>query len=218
MSFTVVNPGQTADRSTLWRRAHAHSRLVRLLRWLLPATIFAIVGVLGGFVALEAMRNIAARPQEVPTEIRMVNPHFLGRDDKGRVFDLSARQATRDDHDLQQVFLAQPVMVMNAVGRGQTRLTADTGVFREDSRILRLAGHVRLEDAKGASAATERAVVDTRAGTVAGFGPIAGASPNGTIEAKDYSVTDKGDRLVLRGGVRARLNGGAAVAMGGGPP
>jgi lipopolysaccharide export system protein LptC len=190
----------------------AHSRLVHVLRWLLPTIIFAIIGVLGGFVALNAMRSMAARPKEVPTEIQMVNPRFLGRDSQGRVFDLSARRATRDDHDMRLVRLTAPVMVMNTADRGPTTLIADSGVYREDTRILHLTGHVRLADAKASAAATEEAVVDTRAGTVTGLSPVAGASPTGSIQARGYSVTDRGDRLILHGGVHARLNGGASAA------
>ena len=49
----------------------------------------------------------------MPTQIRMIGPHFIGRDDQGRAFNLAARVAVRDDADMQRVCLGQPVMVMD---------------------------------------------------------------------------------------------------------
>src|SRR5579863_6535276 len=107
------------------RQARAHSRLVHALRWLLPAVILALMGGLATFVVAEAMHSAAARPKEIPTQIRMINPHFIGRDDQGRAFDLSARRAVRDDSDMQRVLLGAPVIVLDADGAKRKTITAD---------------------------------------------------------------------------------------------
>jgi lipopolysaccharide export system protein LptC len=189
------------------RQARAHSRLVRLMRWLLPAAIVAILAVLGAFVALEAQRSEAAKPRELPTQIRMVGPHFLGRDDSGRAFNLSARLAARNDRDLREVILTFPVMTLDVDGAHPKTLTADHGVYREDTRILRLSGHVLADDSTATSAATDQAVVDTRAGTIQGATPVAGTGMLGQVRAHSYEVLDKGQRVILRGGVHAKLKG-----------
>jgi lipopolysaccharide export system protein LptC len=167
----------------------------------------AILGVIGGFVVLEAQRSAAARPRETPTEIRMINPHFLGRDDHGRAYNLAAREARRDDKDMQLVWLAAPSIAMDVDGPHPSTLIADRGVYREDTHILRLTGHVRANDAKASTVATDEAVVDTRAGTVNGSSPIAGAGPMGAVQAQSYTATDRGDHLFLHGGVHAQLKG-----------
>ena len=66
-----------------------------------------MLGLLGAFVVGQAVRAAAARPKELPTQIRMINPHFIGRDDQGRAFNLAARLAVRDDSDMQRVCSAR---------------------------------------------------------------------------------------------------------------
>ena len=207
----TVNPAAGAaparPSAIIRRQARAHSRLVRLMRWLLPAAIVAILAVLGAFVALEARRSEAAKPREIPTEIRMVGPHFLGRDESGRSFNLSARLAARNDRDMREVILTFPVMTLDVDGAHPKTLTADNGVYREDTRILHLTGHVRVDDSTASTVATDEAVVDTRAGTVRGAGPIAGSGPTGAIAAKSYEANQKSGVLKLRGGVHGELKG-----------
>jgi hypothetical protein len=86
-------------------------------------------------------------------------------------------------------------------------LTSDRGVYDESTRLLRLDGHVHVDDAAASTVATEEAVVDTRAGTVSGATPIAAASPTATIEAGRYTATEKGGHVTLTGGVHAVLKG-----------
>ena len=189
------------------RRARAHSRLVAALRWLLPTLILAMLGLLGAFVVDEALRAAAARPKELPTQIRMISPHFLGRDDQGRAFNLAARLAVRDDSDMQRVHLTAPVMVLDVDSDHPKTLTADHGVYDEDTRMLRLDGHVRVDDSTNSTAATSEALVDTRAGTVTGVHAVSGAGPMGQIQAGSYTATQNSQTVVMHGGVHAVLKG-----------
>ena len=80
------------------------------------------------------------------------------------------------------------------------------GVYREDTRILFLKGHVHADDAKASSFATDTAIVNTRTGTVTGPTAIAGQSSVGAVQSNSFSAYDKGDRVIYKGGVHARLN------------
>ncbi len=207
MSVSRTEPRNIGAAAIIPRRVRAHSRTIHLLRWLLPAAIVAILAVLGVFVGVDALHTQAARPRETPTQIRMVNPHFLGRDEQGRAFNLSARQARRDDNDLQQVFLDAPVMTLDVDGQRPSTLTADNGVYREDTRILKLTGHVRVDDSRDSTVATDQATVDTRTGAINGRSSLDAKGPNGTLSAGSYTATNKGDHLILRGGVHATMKG-----------
>ena len=189
------------------RRARAHSRLVLALRWLLPTVILGMFGLLAAFVVSEALRAAAAQPKELPTQIRMIGPHFIGRDDKGRAFNLASRLAVRDDADMQRVYLGQPVMVMDSDTPHPKTLTADRGVYDEDTRILHLTGHVRVDDAAASTVGSNEALVDTRAGTVTGVSPIAASGPMGSIQGGSYTATEKSGTVVMHGGVHAVLKG-----------
>lgn len=177
------------------------------LRWGLPTLILAMLGLLAAFVVSQAVRAAAAQPKELPTQIRMISPHFIGRDNQGRAFNLAARQAVRDDADMQRVVLGAPVMVMDADSPHPKTLTADRGVYDEDTRLLRLTGHVRVDDAAASTAGSNEALVDTRAGTVTGVSPIAASGPMGKIQAGSFTANQKNGAIVMRGGVHATLNG-----------
>ena len=200
-----------ADASALRRergmaRWRARSRLIRRLRRILPAAMGAILLALAGWVAVGAIlaQLGEARPAGQAL-IHMTNAHFYGRDSGGRPYVLSAVEASRNDNDLKQVALNLPTLILDDGGRRPTRVSADRGTYREDDRILRLAGHVALKNAEGDTFNTERAVVDTVQGTVAGPAPVTGAGPQGDISANAFDVYDRGDRVVFRGEVHSRM-------------
>jgi len=206
LSYPTAAPSISTS-ALVRRRARAHSRLVLVLRWLLPTMILALLGLLGAFVVGQAVRAAAARPKEMPTQIRMVGPHFIGRDNQGRAFNLAARLAVRADTNMQQVLLGSPVIVMDVDSEHPKTLTADNGVYDEDTHLLHLKGHVRVDDSTASTVATDEALVDTKAGTVSGVSALNGVGPMGQIHAGRYSAAEKGQKLILSGGVHATLKG-----------
>jgi lipopolysaccharide export system protein LptC len=207
LTFTPAGAPSSSAAAVIRRQARGHSRVVWLLRWLLPTLILALFGLLGAFVVAEALKAASARPREVPTQIRMVSPHFIGRDDQGRAFDLAARLALRDDTNMEHVVLGSPVLVLDTESPHPKTLTADRGVYDEKTRLLRLTGHVRVDDSTASTVATNEALVDTKAGTVTGVSALAGNGPMGMISAGSYTATEKGQKLELHGGVHAQLKG-----------
>ncbi len=187
-------------------KARAHSVLVHVLRWLLPAIMVAVVATLAGLVAIHAIKRQAAAHKDATTPIRMVNPHFFGRDNQGRAFTLGARQAARDEQSFQVVLLSYPAVTMDVDGPHPSTLTADTGVYHEDTRILYLKGHVRADNSKASTFATDEAVVNTRTGVVNGASALSSRTPVGDVKSGSFDVYDKGDRVIFKGGVHARLN------------
>jgi len=187
-----------------WRR---RSRMVRRLRVALPAAIAAILLVMLGFVVYRTFTGVAAaRGQDADTPIRLVNPRFVGRDGKGRAFVVTAVTATRDEHDYQRVILDRPALLLGEEGADPLRITARSGVYHEDARKLDLHGGVRLSGQQGAFA-TMASRFDTKTGELVGSGPIQGSGSLGEINAKSYGVYDRGERMVFKGGVRARIDG-----------
>ncbi len=208
MTFTANAGAQGPSPGAIIRRsARAHTRLVHALRWLLPLLILAMLAVLATFVAADAVRSARGGIKDTPTQIQMVNPRFVGRDDQGRSFNMTARKAAREDADMQRVDLTAPVMIMDLEQPHPKTLTADRGVYDENTRLLRLYGHVRIDDAASSTVATDQALVDTKAGTVTGVSPIAAKSASGAIQAGSYIVSEKDQHVILRGGVHGQLKG-----------
>jgi lipopolysaccharide export system protein LptC len=135
----------------------------------------------------------------------MLNPRFFGRDEQGRSFMIAAREASRDDRDLKRVSLVRPQVSLGLDTPTPSRVSANSGIYSEGDRVLRLTGSVRIEDGAGYRFATEQAVVDTRAGVITGDTDMVGDGPVGEVTSRSYSVFDKGDRVIFKGGVRARI-------------
>ena len=184
-----------------WRR---RSRLIRTLRVLLPATIAMIFLGLVGSVAWSTFNAQPKSARSGDEPIRLVKPRFVGRDDKGRAFVLTAESAVRDRLDPQRVMLKTPSLVLDEGGPEELRINGADGIFHEQNGKLELSGGVKLADVTNAFATTA-SLFDTKTGEVIGSAPIQGAGGLGEINAKSYGVYDKGDRMVFKGGVHARL-------------
>lgn len=187
-------------------KARVHSRLVKVLRIVLPLLMVGMVALLAWLVTIHAIRRQRATRLDGSAPIHMMNPHFFGRDTQNRPYTLSAREASRDPTSFQRVLLTQPVVILNTGGPHPASLSGDRGVYKEDTRILVLTGHVRGVDAKSAHFASDQAVVDTRTGTVTGPHAVATDPTQGAIQSKSFDVYDKGDRVIFKGGVHARLD------------
>jgi len=184
-----------------WRR---RSRVIRVLRVLLPTLIGLILVGLAASVVYNTFSGQAPPSGSSSDPIRLVNPQFVGRDSHGRPFVVTSVSATRDPQDYQRVFLDKPTLVLDADGPDPLHIVAAKGTFHEDSGKLEVSGGVRLSGARGAFA-TGQSIYDTKTEELEGSGPIQGLGSLGEIQAKSYGVYDKGARMVFKGGVHSRL-------------
>lgn len=184
-----------------WRR---RSRLIGVLRVALPAAIALIFAGMAATVVYRTVTGGPAGPSDVDAPIRLVNARFVGRDTDGRGFVITAATAVRDQDDYQRVLLDRPALVLDEGGERPTRVTAKAGVYHEGTRKLQLTGGVRLVGAEQ-SFDTASSLFNTATGELSGSGPIQGAGSLGEINAKSYGVYDKGERMIFKGGVHARI-------------
>lgn len=203
-AFAVHTPRERQAEIARWRR---RSRLIRTLRIVLPALMALITAALIGVVAWRSATQQPPAAREARTPIRLVNARFVGRVEDGRGFMLGARSALRDEGDYYKVSLEEPILVIGDETGSPARVMARSGVYNERDRLLRLTGDVRIDDGAGHRVASESSTIDTRTGKVVGDAGILGDGPLGLVTAKSYSVDEKGDRMILRGGVRARIGG-----------
>ncbi|HEV7384832.1 MAG TPA: LPS export ABC transporter periplasmic protein LptC [Phenylobacterium sp.] len=203
MSFPTGPAGQPYRRTSIqrWRK---RSRIIAALRIVLPTLIGLILVGLAATVGYStlAVQKVSAGNASDP--IRLVNPHFVGRDTRGRPFVLTSVTATRDPNDDKRVFLDRPTLTMDEDGPDPLHITAGAGIFHEDTGKLEVSKGVRLSDARGAFD-TAQSVFDTKTEDLIGSGPVQGLGSLGEIQAKSYGVYDKGARMVFTGGVHSRL-------------
>lgn len=184
-----------------WRR---RSRIIRVLRVLGPTLIGLILLGLAGSIAYNAMKPGAEPQAETNQPIRLINPRFVGRDERGRSFVITAASATRDPQEYSKVYLDHPALVLDEQGQDPTRIIAKSGVFHEQNGQLEVSGGVKLATSQ-ATIETAESRFDTKTGELIGSGPVHGSGALGEITAKSYSVKDKGDRFVFDGRVHSRL-------------
>ncbi|WP_304170174.1 LPS export ABC transporter periplasmic protein LptC [Phenylobacterium aquaticum] len=182
----------------------AHSRLIRRMRVALPVAIGVILLAMVGFVIQGSIVGARAKPSDADAPIQLVKPRFVGRDNKGRAFVLTAKTATRDEKDYQRVLLDTPELILDEEGTNPTHVTARSGVYREDAKMLNLDGGVKLNGGD-VNFSTASSIFNTATGELEGKGVIQGAGALGEIIAKSYGVYDKGERMVFKGGVHTRV-------------
>jgi lipopolysaccharide export system protein LptC len=200
--LTCAPPDRIRQDFRRWKR---RSRLIRVLRIALPGAIALILAAMVGFVVQNAVAGARAPENDPDAPIQLVNPRFVGRDDKGRAYVLTAVTATRDPKEYQRVVLDQPSLIFDEEGDQPLRITARSGVFHEERRTLNLDGGVKLNGGD-LNFDTASSIFDTATGELKGSGQIQGSGALGEIIAKSYGVYDKGDRMVFKGGVRTRIN------------
>jgi lipopolysaccharide export system protein LptC len=165
-----------------------------------------IILLLAGQVLWSSIAASQADTADKPAPIRMTNPRFQGREGNGSSFVVSAQQATRDDRDLRRVTLEKAVIQLGVDTGKPTRVTADSALYVEGDPIVRLNGNVQIDDASGYHFTTERANLNTRTNAVEADSPLVGAGPIGEVQSQSYGVYDEDDRIIFRGGVRAKIN------------
>ena len=201
---SAVPPVESAaERARNRRRAP-----VRRLRFALA--IFAIgVGVaVVGQASLRSFASNKLQTQAANTPLILDKPRFTGVLKDGRAFLITAQHAERDAKDQNLVRLTDPLLVRGYGAADPSQATAKTGLYREAEHTLLLSQDVKITSAEGYAFDAPQALIDMRTGEVSGNSGIAGEGPKGSTQANSYNVTDKGDRVVLKGRVRTRLEPG----------
>jgi lipopolysaccharide export system protein LptC len=211
MDASPIQPGQapppgSGARAAELERWRKRSKRIAFYRRALPWTMLAIVVAVAGWVGVRAF--LSARQEDVAaatSSIHMTNPKFFGRDEKGRSFQLTAKDAVRDARDSNVVTLNAPGMTLDTGGKQPIQVEGGRGLYREDTKVLQITSGVRFQDGRGSDFRSAQAVVDTRAGVVRGEKDVSGRGPLGRIVASSYAVEDGGARVLFSGGVRVHI-------------
>jgi len=85
-------------------------------------------------------------------------------------------------------------------------VTAETGVFHNEAKLLDLKGDVSVFHDGGTEMHTASARVDLAAGAASGDEPVDAQGPSGTIVSEGFRLYDRGARIVFTGKAHLRLN------------
>jgi lipopolysaccharide export system protein LptC len=189
-------------RALTLRAARRRSRLIATLRRVFVAgagASFAAVFVFMTLYAIEGGFNAGQYAASEP--LRMINPRFIGRTERGGPYQLSAETAERPPGANAPIELIAPVYRTEA----GTIMLAPRGVYDEARKTVVIHGEVQLSDPGGNRFTTPNMTVDLEHGTLTGRGGVTGAGPLGVLQADSYELRDSDRALVLRGGVRGQI-------------
>lgn len=181
--------------------------VVRRLRQVLPiVAVLMVVGV-AGQIGWREFRFVSARPPGVEEGlVQMINPAFNGEGSDGRRYQVTAKSGVRDADNPSIITLDAPAVTIRYPDGESAQTVARNGVFSQDDLTLTLQGDVRTDSGGANRLLADNTVIDTRTGGISGQG-FEATRGSGQVRADSYTITESGDRVLLKGGVRARING-----------
>lgn len=207
-------PGRVADdprRGRAQKAASGHSRVVRLMRWLLPVAAFLIVaGFAGAMILPTLLPGIDLGSVGVSTEgLVMENPKLSGHDGD-RSYDITAKRAVQSLTNPKLIELDDIDARIALPNGGWVKLTAAHGLYDSEVERLKLSEHITLESSDGEQAEFTTADIDLKTGLAISDSPLTIDGPRGKIKAGSAEATGDGSGIVFKDGVTLTLDPAAA--------
>lgn len=190
------------------RVSPTYGRFVGFMRILLPtiATALVVAVILWPHLSDQQRRfsiSTAKITPDAARELTMQNSVFNGVDQHSRPYAVSADAArVTGDHGT-VIILTKPKADIVLQDGSWVAITANTGNYDRDSKVLRLRGAVNLFHDAGYEFRSESATIDLMAGDAHGTDLVKGQGPFGNIEAEGFEIHDRGARIRFTG--RAKL-------------
>ncbi len=181
-----------------------YSRFVGFLKLLLPMIATALVLVVLIWPQLTSKDDgfrigVADISVEDAKNLRMINARYMGVDDNDLPYALTADVAKQASGDDQLVQLTEPKADITLQDGTWIALTAESGSYYRDIRLLDLFGSVNLYHDQGFEFHAASAQFDLAKGDATGQDPVQGQGPFGTVEAQGFRITTGGKSIIFTG-------------------
>ena len=208
----MADPQQRAEAAEWAQPGSRHDRLVRLLKFGLPALVVGLFLLLAiapfgkkGDVSFLLDKNKADKAQE---RMRVEQARYTGADDKGQGFEIVANQAIQQSSAVRVVDI-NGMSAKVGLDQGPVSIAADRGRYDLDRQSVSVPGAVKVRDQNGYHLDTSNVNVDLKAKSLSSGGPVSGTMKLGEFSANHLSA-DLGSRTVtLSGGARLKIVQGA---------
>ncbi len=195
------------DGSRVFRSAARHSRIVRALRFAIPAAILAIATVILVATFFNPFRLITAFPIDPGkvslsgTKIIMELPRVTGFTSDSRPYELTARAAAQDLTRLDVLELNEISAKVELRDGQQVIIKSVNGVYDTKAEVLRLNDHITINSTSGYEGRLSEATVHVTSGNVVSESPVEVRLPNGILNANRMEVKENGAVIKFGGGV-----------------
>jgi lipopolysaccharide export system protein LptC len=181
-----------------------YSRFVYLTKLALPIVACALLLLVAVWPRLQNVferTHIPAPRIDVSEagDLHMAKARYTGLDRNNRPFTITAELA-RQKPDLQGLItLEKPKGDLTTAAGNWLELSANTGLYQQQSQLLDLFGQVALFQDKGNEFHSTTAHIDMAAGTAEGDDPTTGQGPFGNVTADGFRILDRGDTIIFKG-------------------
>ena len=186
----------TIDSTGTFARLARRNRRVTLLRWLVPAGGLAIALLIGGLIALDALRNQFGIAHLRIDRERMVvdTPELASMLPDGTVLTLSAGAASASLLSTDQIALVAPRLAMTSPNTPTMSAEADSAELDTTSQRLAVPGPTSFSSADGVAGSAENLAADF-IGRQANSDAVQLTMPDGTSLIADSMDYDHSARV-----------------------
>lgn len=201
------SPTYDAALAAKFASAARHSRLVRILRIAVPATVIvAMASIVAVSTFLNPFKQIPFKLDSgnlvvSGTKITMESPHLSGYTPDQRPYELWAKTAMQDVTDPDRVELSALKSKLLMEDGSTLFLDARTGLFDNKQQQLDLRKDIFLRTSTGYEARLNQAFVDMAKGTVTSDEHVDVKLTMGTLTADRLRITDGGEVIRFEGNV-----------------
>ena len=210
-----------AERIRAFDRAARHSRLVNILRKVLPALAVAVFAAY--FISSRLSMTVGGVTASIDGvqvnngNLRMLNPKLKGADQKHGSYIIGADYADQDVKTPKIMQLHAIKAELNNPWGGWSRVEAVRGTFDSDAERLIMREAITVATSTGLTGKLSRATLDTKNQTLRSHSPVAFDMVSGTVRAKAMTLHSSEHTLLFRGDVRVHVNKIAKPAPAAGP-
>ena len=203
---------ERADKQRWAVPGSAHDRIVRWSKIALPSAVGILVAVLA-FAPLRKDGDVSfildkKKVENAPERMRVETARYVGSDNKGQKFQITANSAIQRSSDVPIVDI-DGMFAELGLASGPLMIAANRGRYDLDTQQMAVSGPVRVIAPDGYRLETRDVRVDLKQRQLASSGPVSGQMRLGRFQAGRLRA-DLGDRKVLLdGGVRLKIVQGA---------
>jgi lipopolysaccharide export system protein LptC len=203
-SYWTVSRG---DGERAFRAARRHSRLVRVLRVAVPATVVIGAVVVTLMTYLNPLRMLGKLPVDVGnlvvsgTKVTMEQPKLSGFTRDARAYELTADAAAQDLTKPDIIELKHIRAKVQMQDKSMVTMSAVKGVYDSKADTVKLETDIVLTSTAGYQGRLSEATVDVRKGDVVSKHPVVLNMLQGTLKAKGLQIVNSGDLVRFTDGV-----------------
>jgi len=199
------------NRGHEFRSAKRHSRRVRALRWTLPSAALLGLAIFLLFLWFDPLRFYRGLPVEfgrisiTDNKLTIEAPKLSGFTQDRRPYLVTAESAAQDLGSPNRIELSGITGQVELSNRGETTLSAKTGLYDMKAGILQLGSGIEIGASGGYKMQLRDATMNVRKGTVVTRRPVTALFPDGSLLAKNLEIHEHGDFVKFGGGVTMSL-------------